>query len=86
MRMFYQGTIYGLYWNGMSLIEHWRTPNISGYLPDYTIADVGNVGRPALVMAVSQRELGGMLEKGTGHVVAFTLKPQKPIPKQSPGL
>jgi|GEM_PF-1023882 len=86
LRMFYQGTIYGLYWNGMGLIEHWRTPNISGYLPDYTMADVGNVGRPALVMAVSQRELSGLLEKGTGHVVAFTLKVQKPTKKGSPGL
>lgn len=86
MRMFYQGTIYGLYWNGMGLIEHWRTPNISGYLPDYTLADVGNVGRQALVMAVSQRELSGLLEKGTGHVVAFTLKTQKPTKKGSPGL
>ncbi|MFH1060627.1 MAG: VCBS repeat-containing protein [Pseudomonadota bacterium] len=86
MRMFYQGTIYGLYWNGLSLIEYWRTPNISGYLPDYTIADVGNVGRPALVMAVGQRELEGVMTKGTSHVVAFTLKPQRAIPKKSPGL
>ncbi|MFZ5586015.1 MAG: FG-GAP-like repeat-containing protein [Thermodesulfobacteriota bacterium] len=86
MRMFYQGTIYGLYWNGLSLIEYWRTPNISGYLPDYTLADVGNVGRSALVMAVGQRELDGVLSKGTSHVVAFTLKPQRVIPKKSPGL
>ncbi len=77
MRMFYQGTIYGLYWNGMQMVEQWRTPNISGYVTDYAIADVGNVGKPALVMAVSQREAQGFMEGGTSHVVAFTLKPQK---------
>ncbi len=86
MRMFYQGTIFSLYWNGLQLVENWRTPNISGYLPDYTVADVGNVGRPALVMCVGQRSLKGFFEVDTSHVVAFTLKPQKAIPKKSPGL
>lgn len=87
MRMFYQGTLYDLYWNGISMIENWRTPNISGYLPDYTVADVGNVGRPALVMGVGQRAMQGFSEAETGHVVAFTLKPQKKTPpKPNPGL
>jgi hypothetical protein len=79
MRMFYQGTIFGMYWNGMSLLEQWRTPNISGYLSDLAIADVGNVGKPALVMAVGQRHMKGFFEADSSHVVAFTLKaPKKP--------
>ncbi|CAO0823525.1 VCBS repeat-containing protein [Desulfarculales bacterium] len=86
MRMFYQGTIYDLYWNGMQLVENWRTPNISGYLPDYAVGDVGNVGRPALIMAVGQRSFKGFMEADTSHVVAFTLKPQKKSPKQPKGL
>jgi TolB-like protein len=85
MRMFFQGTIYSLFWNGMAMEENWHTPNITGSLTDYTVADVGNVGRPALVMSVGQRVAGGFFEKGTSHVVAFTLKPQKTKPK-SPGL
>lgn len=85
MRMFFQGTIYSLFWNGMAMEENWHTPNISGSLTDYAVADVGNLGRPALVMSVGQRVAGGFFEKGTSHVVAFTLKPQKSKPK-SPGL
>ncbi len=84
-RMFFQGTIYDLFWNGMAMEENWHTPNISGYLTDYAVADVGNLGRPALVMSVGQRTGAGFFEKGTSHVVAFTLKPQKAKPK-SPGL
>ncbi len=76
LRMMYRGTIFSFYWNGMSLVENWRTPRISGYLTDYTIADVGNVGRPALIMSVVQTDMQGFWEKGTGHIVAFTLKPQ----------
>jgi len=75
MRMYYQGTIYSLYWNGMSMVENWRTPRIGGYITDYTIADVGNVGRPALVMAVATTALEGISTKDKGHIVAFTLKP-----------
>lgn len=82
MRMFYQGTIYDLYWNGMQLVDNWRTPNISGYLSDYAVGDVGNMGRPALVMAVGQRAFKGFFEAETSHVVAFTLKPQKKPPRQ----
>lgn len=74
MRMYYQGTIYSLYWNGMSMMENWRTPRIGGYITDYTIADVGNVGRPALVLSIASTRLQGMSTKDQGHIVAFTLK------------
>lgn len=76
MRMYYQGTIYSLYWNGMSMMENWRTPRIGGYVSDYTIADVGNVGRPALVLSIVTTRLQGMSTKNQGHIVAFTLKPK----------
>lgn len=77
LRSYYQGILFSLYWNGLSMMENWRTPRISGYLTDYTIADVGNVGRPALVMCVSQQIMKGFFSKGTSYVVAFTIKPQK---------
>jgi len=76
MKAYYQGTIYSLYWNGMALVENWRTPRISGYVTDYDIGDVGNVGRPALVMAVNNRVMGGFASKDQAHFVAFTLKPK----------
>ena len=84
MRFLYRGTIFSLFWNGMSMVENWRTPRISGNLTDYTIADAGNVGRPALVLSVVKTNQEGWWEKGYGHIVAFTLKastkktPRKP--------
>ncbi|MCB2186663.1 MAG: VCBS repeat-containing protein [Deltaproteobacteria bacterium] len=74
-RLFFQGTIFSLDWNGMALSDGWRTPKISGYVSDYIIGDVGNVGTPALILAVNQKMLSGLVEKGVSNVVAFTLKP-----------
>ncbi|BEQ15823.1 FG-GAP-like repeat-containing protein [Desulfoferula mesophila] len=74
-RMIYQGTIYSMSWNGLSMVEDWRTPRIQGDVVDYVIGDVGNVGRPALVLAFTQKVFGGMMDKGVSNVVAFTLKP-----------
>jgi hypothetical protein len=86
LTMYYKGMVYAMQWNGMSLIEDWRTPRISGYLSDLAIADVGNVGRPALVMAVNQQKFSGIFSKGTSHLVAFTLKAQKKKFKKNKGL
>ncbi len=74
-RMIYQGTIYGMSWNGLSMVEDWRTPRISGDVTDYAVGDVGNVGRPALVLSFTQKVFSGMIDKGVSNVVAFTLKP-----------
>lgn len=76
-RMLYQATIFSMSWNGLSMVEDWRTPRISGSLTDYTIGDVGNVGRPALVMGVGQKVFSGFLDKGATNIVAFTLKTPK---------
>lgn len=76
LQLFYQGVVYSLFWNGLSMNEVWRTPRISGFLTDYTISDVGNTGRPALVLSVGQSDRSGFFTKGTSYVVAFSLKPE----------
>ncbi|MDR1396876.1 MAG: hypothetical protein LBJ14_04020 [Desulfarculales bacterium] len=81
-RAFYQGTVLALYWNGMGMLEHWRTPLMSGSINDQAIADVGNIGRQALVMVSGQRSLAGLGEAESGNVVAFTLKPRTALPKE----
>ena len=87
-RMIYQGTIFGMSWNGLSMVEDWRTPRINGDVTDYVIADVGNVGRPALVLSFTQKIFSGMMDKGVSNVVAFTLKPstQKRTKPKNKGL
>ncbi|WP_449246612.1 FG-GAP repeat domain-containing protein [Desulfarculus baarsii] len=76
MRMFNRGQLYSLSWNGMSMVENWRTPRISGYVSDYAIADVANSGQPALILAYNVKDLGGLIEKGFSYVVAYTIKPK----------
>ena len=82
-RAFYQGAVMALYWNGTTMVEHWRTPMMSGSINDHAIADVGNVGRQALIMAVGQRSLAGLGEAESGNVVAFTLKPRTVLPRET---
>ena len=77
MRMFNRGQIFSLQWNGMSMVENWRTPRISGYVADYAIADVAGTGEPALVLAYNMREYGGLMDKGFAYVVAYTIKPKE---------
>lgn len=84
LKLYYQGTIFSLEYAGFGMVENWRTPRISGYLTDYAIADVGNVGRPALVMSVGETTKEGFFEKGTSYVVAFTLKPSSTKSKVKP--
>lgn len=80
-RSFHQGTVLAIYWNGMAMVDHWRTPMMSGTVNDYAIADVGNVGRQALVMAIGQRSIAGFGDADSGNVVAFTLKPKTALPR-----
>ncbi len=82
LRIYFQGTLFSMFWNGMSLAEDWRTPRINGYVTDYGIADVGNVGKQALYMAVSQRQSKDFTSLTTGHIVAFTLKPMSKAEKE----
>ncbi len=88
LQLFYQGVLYSLFWNGLSMAEIWRTPRISGFVTDYTISDVGNTGRPALVLSVGQTDRSGIFTKGTSYVVAFSLKPEsiKPPARKKRGL
>jgi TolB-like protein len=84
-KFIFQGAVIAMYWNGISMIEHWRTPMMGGSINDQTIADVANVGRKALIMAMGQRSLQGLGEAESGNVVAFTLKPQTPLPRSAQG-
>jgi hypothetical protein len=54
---------------------------MSGSINDQTIADVSNIGRQALIMAIGQRTMAGLGESESGNVVAFTLKPRTALPR-----
>jgi hypothetical protein len=53
--MYHKSEIQNLGWNGISLVENWRTKKIDGYLSDFQIKDVDNDGENELVVAVILR-------------------------------
>ena len=44
--------IYNLEWDGLGLIENWRTKKINGYVADYAFKDVDNDGKPQIVLSL----------------------------------
>jgi hypothetical protein len=54
-RMYHRSEIQNLAWNGISLVENWRTKKIDGYLSDFQVKDVDNDGDNELVVAVILR-------------------------------
>ncbi|HUT83679.1 MAG TPA: FG-GAP-like repeat-containing protein [Thermodesulfobacteriota bacterium] len=72
-RMYHKSEIQNLGWNGISLVENWRTKKIDGYLSDFQIKDVDNDGENELVVAVILRyDLMQMKTKST--VLIYELK------------
>lgn len=45
--------IYNLEWDGLSLLENWRTRKINGYVADYQLKDVDNDGENEIVFLVT---------------------------------
>jgi TolB-like protein len=54
-RLYHKSEIQNLVWNGISLVENWRTKKIDGYLSDFQIKDVDNDGDNELVVALILR-------------------------------
>ena len=50
--LFTGSEIYNLEWDGLGMIENWRTKKINGYVTDYSFKDVDNDGQPEIVLAL----------------------------------
>lgn len=53
-RLFTASEIYNLEWDGLGMVENWRTKKINGYVADYSLKDVDNDGQPEIVLALVQ--------------------------------
>ena len=51
-RIYRKGHIESLQWNEIGLASQGRTQTISGYISDYTVADMDNDGKKELVFSV----------------------------------
>jgi len=52
IRAFTKSEIYNLEWDGMGMVENWRTRTIQGYVADYQFKDIDNDGQNDIVLAV----------------------------------
>jgi TolB-like protein len=71
IKLFTSAEVYDLEWDGMGLVENWRTKKISGYVADYQFKDIDNDGDNEVVLALVL-SVGGSL-KGRSVIVAYKL-------------
>ena len=73
-RNFKKSSVVAMKWDGIALVESWRTSEQNGYLADYTIADADNDGQKELVMAITYNRKS-KLQKGRSAVIIYELNP-----------
>ena len=66
VRLFSNSEIYNLEWDGLGLIQNWKTRKIQGYVADYQFKDIDNDGQNEIVLAVA-------LSHSKSVVVAYDL-------------
>jgi TolB-like protein len=72
IKLFNSAEVYNLEWDGMGLVENWRTKKINGYVADYQFKDIDNDGKNEIVLALVL-SAGGTL-RGRSVVVAYDLQ------------
>ena len=71
LRVFKSGHIECLVWDNLGLYPKWKTRKISGYISDYTIADIDNDGQDELVFSmVSKTGIGSVLGEAKSYLVS----------------
>ena len=71
VKLFTSAEVYDLEWDGMGIVENWRTKNISGYVADYQFRDIDNDGENEVVLALVL-SVGGTI-RDRSVVVAYKL-------------
>lgn len=74
VKLFTSAEIYNLEWDGMGMVENWRTKKINGYVSDYQFKDIDNDGENEVVLALVLSPSG--LTKGRSVIVSYSLKGQ----------
>jgi hypothetical protein len=74
LRDFTSSEISDLEWDGLGLVENWKTRKINGYVADYQFKDIDNDGQKEIVLALvlSQEGFG----RGKSAIVAYKLNVQ----------
>jgi hypothetical protein len=71
-RNFKKSRVVALEWDGFALQERWRTPEQSGYLADFALADIKGDERQELITVVKYKEKN-LLQAGRATLVIYEL-------------
>lgn len=75
IKLFTSAEVYNLEWDGMGMVENWRTRKISGYVADYQFKDIDNDGENEVVLALVLST--SITTKGRSVIVSYSLKGQQ---------
>ncbi len=74
LKVFTSSEIYDLEWDGLGLLENWKTRKINGYVADYQFKDIDNDGQNEIVLALNLT-IGGVKTRRS-VIVAYDLNIQ----------
>lgn len=72
VRLFSSAEVFNLEWDGMGMVENWRTKKINGYIADFQFKDIDNDGENEIVLALVLT--GGGFSRGRSVIIAYELK------------
>jgi len=82
VKIFTSSEIYDLEWDGLGLVENWKTRKISGYVADYQLKDIDNDGQKEIVLALVLSTSGSLSDRSV--IVSYKMTAQQPEqPKQN---
>jgi hypothetical protein len=80
VKLFTSAEIYDLTWDGLGMLENWRTRKINGYVADYQFKDIDNDGENEIVLALVVST--GLSVKDRSVIVSYKMTRQ-PNPQQT---
>ncbi len=75
VKVFTSSEIYDLEWDGLGLVENWKTRKISGYVADYQLKDLDNDGQKEIVLALVLSVGGSVSDRSV--IVSYKMSKQE---------
>jgi TolB-like protein len=78
IKLFTSSEVYNLEWDGLGMVENWKTRKISGYVADYQFKDIDNDGQNEVVLAIVLSV--GLTVSDKSAIVAYKMSPPQSTP------
>ena len=75
IKLFTSSEVYNLEWDGLGLVENWKTRKINGYVADYQFKDIDNDGQNEIVLALVLSVGASVSDKSV--IVSYKMSPQQ---------